>query len=49
MNELGDDVPPEKEYPLRDHNLDRKLSDANTKSANANLLSRHIQQGFIMF
>jgi len=42
MNELGDYVPPDEEHPWRDHNLYRTLSDANTKAADAELLSRHV-------
>jgi len=45
-NELGDNVPPDKQHPRRDDNLYRTLSDANTKAANAELSSRHVHQGF---
>jgi len=48
-NELGDDVHPDKEHPRRDHNLYRTLSDANTKSVDAELSSRHVHRGFNMF
>jgi len=41
-NKLGDYVPPDKEYPRRDHNLYRSLGDANTKEADAELLSCHV-------
>jgi len=36
-NELGGDVPSDKQYHQRDHNLYRMLSDANTKTADAKL------------
>jgi hypothetical protein len=39
-NELGYHVPSDKQHPRRDHNLYRKLSNANTKVPNAELLSR---------
>ena len=48
-NELGDYVPPEKQYPRRYHNLYRTLSDANTKAANVELSARHVHQGFNVF
>jgi len=48
-NELGDYVPPNKQHPRRDNNLYRTLSDANTKAADAELLSRLIYQGCNMF
>jgi len=41
-NELGDYVPSDKQLTRRDHNLYRTLSDANTKEADAELLSRHV-------
>jgi len=41
-NELGDHVPPDKQHPRQDHNLHQTLSDANTKAADAELLSRHV-------
>jgi len=41
-NELGDYVPPAKQHRRRDHNLYRMLSDANTKAADAEHLSRHV-------
>jgi len=49
QNELGDYVPPDKQHPRRDHNLYWMLSDANTKAANAELSSRHVQRGFNVF
>jgi len=48
-NELGDYVHPDKEHPWRDHNLYGMLSDANTKAADAELLSRHVHRGFNVF
>jgi len=48
-NQLGDYVPPDKQRPLRDHNLYRTLSDANTKAADAKLSSRHVHQAFNVF
>jgi hypothetical protein len=48
-NELAYYVPPDKHYPRRDHNLYRTLSDANTKTGNAQLSSRHDHQGFNVF
>jgi len=45
-NELGDNVPPDKQHPRRDHNLYRTLRDAYTKAADAKLSSRHIPSGF---
>jgi len=42
-NELGDYVPSDKQHPWRDHNLYRTLSDVNTKVADADLSSRHVQ------
>jgi len=48
-NELGDYVPPDKQHSWWDHNLDRTLSDANTKATNAELLSRHVHRGFKLF
>jgi len=44
-NELGDYVPPDKQHTLRDHNLYRTLSDANTKAADAKLSSGHVHRG----
>jgi hypothetical protein len=41
-NELADNVPPDKQYPPWDHNLYRRLSDANTNAADAKLWSRHV-------
>ena len=38
-NELGDDVPPDKPHPWRDHNLYWKISYANTNAAGAKLSS----------
>jgi len=37
MYHLGDDVPADEQHPWRDQNLDRMLSNANTKAANAEL------------
>ena len=48
-NELGDYVPSDKEYCWQDHNLYRTLSDANTKAADAKLLSHHVHRGFNVF
>jgi len=48
-NKLGDYVHPDKEHPWRDHNLYRTRSDANTKAADAELLSRHVHRGFNVF
>ena len=48
-NKLGDYVPPDKEYPRRDHNLYRSLGDANTKEADAELLSCHVHWRFNVF
>jgi len=48
-NELGDDSPPDKPRPWRDHNLYRMVSDANTKGADAELWSCHVQRGFNIF
>jgi len=42
-------VPPDKQYPRRDDNLYRTLSDANTKAADAELSSPHGQRGFNVF
>jgi len=47
--ELGDYVHSDKQHPQQDHNLYRTLSDANTKAANAELLSRHVHPGFNVF
>jgi hypothetical protein len=48
-NELVDYVPPDLQHPRRDHNLYQTLSDANTKAANAEHSSRHVQRGFNVF
>ena len=48
-NELTDYVPPDKQHPRRDHNLYQTFSNANTKAANAELLSRHVHRGFNVF
>jgi len=48
-NELEDYVPPDKQYPWRDHNLNWTLSNADTKAANAELSSRHVHKGFDLF
>jgi len=47
--ELGDYVPPGNQHPRRDHNLNRTLSDARTKAANAERSSRDVHRGFNMF
>jgi len=49
MNELGDDVPSDKQHTRRDHNLYRMLSDANTKEADAELSLRPVHRGFNVF
>ena len=48
-HELGHNVSPDKEHPRGDHNLYRKLTDANTKAANADLSSRHVQRRLNLF
>ena len=48
-NELGDHAPFDKQQPRWDYNLYRMLSDANTKGADAELLSRHVHRGFNLF
>ena len=48
-NELGDNVPPDKQDPRQDHNLYRILGDANTKAADAELSSRHVHRGSNVF
>jgi len=47
--ELGDDVPPYKQHPGRDHNLYRTLGNAIVKAFNAKLSSRHVQRVFNIF
>jgi hypothetical protein len=42
-------VHPDKQHPRRDHNLYTTLNDANTKAADAELSSRHVQRGFNVF
>jgi hypothetical protein len=42
-------VAPDKQHPRRDHNINRTLSDANNKAADAELSSRHVHQGFNVF
>jgi len=42
QNELGDYVPPNKQHPRRDYNLERTVSDANAKAADAKHTSRHV-------
>jgi hypothetical protein len=42
-------VHPDKQHRRRDHNLYTMLSDANTKAADAKLLSHHVHLGFNMF
>jgi len=41
-NDLGEYVPPDKQHPRWEHNLDRMLSDVKTKTADAELSSRHV-------
>jgi hypothetical protein len=48
-NVLGEYVRPDKQYPWGDHSLYPKLSDANTRAANAKLSLRHVHQGFNTF
>jgi len=48
-NELWDSVPPDEQHPRRDHNLYRMLTEANSKAADAELLSRHVHRGFNVF
>jgi hypothetical protein len=43
-NELGDYVPSDNQHHQRDRNLYRTLRDANTKAANAEILSRHVHR-----
>jgi len=45
-NKLGDYVPPDKQHLWPDHYLYRTLSDANSRSADTQLLSRHVHRGF---
>jgi hypothetical protein len=47
--QLGDNFPPDKELPRRDHNLYRMISDANTKAANAELSLRHVTEDSTCF
>jgi len=49
QNIFGDDVPPDKQHPSQNHNLYRILSNANTKEADANLLSHNVHQGSNVF
>jgi len=48
-NKVGNYVPPEELHPRRDHNIYRTLSDANSKSADAELSLRHVHQRFNVF
>ena len=48
-NELGDYVHPDKVHPRRDHNPYRTLRDPNTKAADTELWSCHVQRGFNLF
>jgi len=48
-NELGEYVHPDKQHRGQDHDLYRTISNANTKAANAELLSRHVHRGFNVF
>jgi len=48
-NELGDYLPPDKQHPRQDHNLYRTLSDANTNTVNAELLSCNVHRGCDVF
>jgi len=43
------DVPAAQQYPQRDHDLYKMLSNANTKAADAELSSPHDHQGFNLF
>jgi hypothetical protein len=45
-NELGDYVPPDKQHSRQDHNIYRTISDANTKAADAEILSHNVYGGF---
>jgi hypothetical protein len=47
--ELGGYVHPAKQHPRRDNNLYRTLRDGNTKVADAQVSSRHVHRGFIVF
>jgi len=48
-NELGDDVPPDKQHPRRDHILYRMLRNANTRAADTKLSSRQVHRGINVF
>jgi hypothetical protein len=48
-NELGDQVPSDKQHPRWDHVLYRTLSDANTKATDLELSSPHVHLGFNVF
>jgi hypothetical protein len=49
MNELGDYVHLDKQYPWRDHNLHRLLSDTNIKAADAELSWGDVHRGLNVF
>jgi len=44
-----DYVHPDEEDPRRDHNVYRRLSNANTKAADAEISSRHVHREFNVF
>jgi len=48
-NKLGDYVPLDEQHPRWDDKLYRTLSDANPKTADAELSSGHVDRGFNMF
>jgi hypothetical protein len=48
-NDLADYVHPVKQHHLRDYNLYRMLSDANSKAADAEISWRHVHRGFNVF
>jgi hypothetical protein len=48
-NQLGDYVPSDKQHPRRDHNLYRMLSNAHSKSADAELSLRHVHRVLDVF
>jgi len=48
-NEVGVDVPPDKQHPRWDQKVYWMLTDTNTKAADADLSSRHVHWGFKVF
>jgi hypothetical protein len=48
-NEHGDYVPSDKQHPRRNHYQSRMLSDTNSKTADAELSSRHVHREFNLF